>query len=1329
MKKSFFGITLIISLLMSIAPFERVLRAADGYKEKVTFSFDLTKITYKKAINKAFLLLDVMGGMNPLCKAKAMQNQDNIWSVSLDLPEGDYIYCFVANADQYVNLSDCDLNPDDVPTDSFFNDPAPNFKGFAGQFGKDNIYMVRDPQRPQFKTDSLNPKPGTLFTSAPITLTVKANAGSTGTPIKDTLPVKFHINEPPGMFRVIGTPAQDTVIDVTGKVISTSGNEYTIQAKIPDPPEGFHAVDFELVDTAGRTGDTISTLVLVNRKNDPPTANAGITHFGQVGHEVQLDGGFSNDPDRIGISKYEWRKISGPGNLEFKHYDQERPELLGGWWLVFNDDGHDQEALMKEPNASGPRVIASAPGTYEIGLKVQDHEGVWSGESKTEIHVIDSYNPSIKPHIDVVQKGNKVYLDGRPTQGSGNFKWYQDIRNLQKINFSTANNGQTMSFTVPSTPGAYFYYLQVDNSYPKTAVVRVDKAGKVTGQELDNQDKFWKEEAVIYFVFVRMFSDSNGDGQGDFKGLMQKLPYLKDLGVNVIWMMPILPGPTSHGYAATGLFDTHPDYGTLADWDALVEAAHKMGIKIMLDIAANHVSNKHAIFDAAYAAFNSQQDSPLQDWFVFNPGNAERPFEFAWDYSTLPSLNYNNPLVRNMEIDVIEFWMDHGVDAFRCDIAMFIPPSFWREARRRLLGRQPGGAMLAEIIGPNPGFFDEQFELAYDSGLFDKLRNNFAQGGSLDEVNQTITGLEYQDDKGQTQKAHKDAAEHFISWADSKYTREKVDPSTMLRMRYLDTQDEDRFLLRAGRNKDMLQAAAGFLFTLPGNPMIYYGDEQGAVQRRGQIKFGEDGEPTVFSHFRRLLQIRAANPGLRGQDYAPFGEEGNTYIRINNDGDKGGLQVYSFSRYREGQHFIVLVNRFKSSSLGTPVKFFAPSSQLTNYGLGTLWLVNHLNPKDAIMTDKASLSQGYNVSVGSFETKIYQVTENLIPDADEDGVLDSEDNCRGVTNEDQTDTDGDGVGDTCDQCGDTEVGAPVDVNGCPPAAEAPRTRYALDGKVDDEKYKVAEANGIKLYASFNGRQLYVATNAALPGSDVVILIGSGTSTTKDAAPLGKAGKVAGDVRILFDEGENNYTTWLKVTGAAQSATPKILESDTGMVEGTLNIAEIFGVKVPQSIKLAVARYETADKGALQAQVPASKDKNGDIDANEFIEYELKDPTPTPPGPPPDTDNDGIPDATDNCILVPNEDQADFDGDGVGDLCDKCPSSSPGAQVDGYGCEVSNGNNSQPDSSSQNDRQREGCNCTLYTFHSYEYHLGFIIFALFLIIMGKIYRPGRGRKKR
>ena len=197
----------------------------------------------------------------------------------------------------------------------------------------------------------------------------------------------------------------------------------------------------------------------------------------------------------------------------------------------------------------------------------------------------------------------------------------------------------------------------------------------------------WWRGAVIYQVYVRSFCDSNGDGQGDFAGLLSKLDYIRDLGVDAIWLSPIHPSPNRDwGYDVSDYDGVHPDYGTLADFDALLEAAHARGLRLILDEVLCHTSDEHDWFRESMDA-----SSAKRDWFVWAdpkddgtvPNNWLSVFGGpAWSYQPArrqyyhhkflrqqPKLNWTNRDARNAALRVLENWLSKGVDGFRLDVA------------------------------------------------------------------------------------------------------------------------------------------------------------------------------------------------------------------------------------------------------------------------------------------------------------------------------------------------------------------------------------------------------------------------------------------------------------------------------------------------------------------------------------------------------------------------------------------------------------------------------------------------------------------------------------
>ncbi len=205
----------------------------------------------------------------------------------------------------------------------------------------------------------------------------------------------------------------------------------------------------------------------------------------------------------------------------------------------------------------------------------------------------------------------------------------------------------------------------------------------------------WYKQAVFYEVYVRAFYDSNGDGHGDLKGLIQKLDYLKDFGVDCIWLLPIYPSPLrDDGYDIADYYNVLPTYGDLNDFKELVRQAHQRGMRVIADLVMNHTSDQHPWFQSA----RSSRTSPYRDYYVWSDTDQKykdariifldtEKSNWTWDevagqyywhrfYSSQPDLNYDNPAVREEMKKIIHFWMDMGIDGFRADA---VPYLFERE--------------------------------------------------------------------------------------------------------------------------------------------------------------------------------------------------------------------------------------------------------------------------------------------------------------------------------------------------------------------------------------------------------------------------------------------------------------------------------------------------------------------------------------------------------------------------------------------------------------------------------------------------------------------------
>src|SRR5574341_2077143 len=178
--------------------------------------------------------------------------------------------------------------------------------------------------------------------------------------------------------------------------------------------------------------------------------------------------------------------------------------------------------------------------------------------------------------------------------------------------------------------------------------------GSITGLPQGTDGYPWWNDTVFYEIFVRSFYDSDGDGIGDLNGLTAKLDYLKDLGVTGLWLMPIHPSPTYHGYAVTDYYTVNPQYGTLDDFKRLLVEAHKRGIRVLIDFVLNHTSDQHPWFVAS-----RDPNSPYRDWYVWSKTNpdshwrvAYSGFYYGYFGDEMPDLNYRNPAVTTQMEDV-----------------------------------------------------------------------------------------------------------------------------------------------------------------------------------------------------------------------------------------------------------------------------------------------------------------------------------------------------------------------------------------------------------------------------------------------------------------------------------------------------------------------------------------------------------------------------------------------------------------------------------------------------------------------------------------------------
>jgi alpha-glucosidase len=342
----------------------------------------------------------------------------------------------------------------------------------------------------------------------------------------------------------------------------------------------------------------------------------------------------------------------------------------------------------------------------------------------------------------------------------------------------------------------------------------------------------WYRHAVFYEVYVRSLQDSNGDGIGDLPGLTSRLDDLKALGVDALWLMPIMPTPfKDSGYDVADYENVNPDYGTLADFDALISAAHDRNMRVIIDLVLNHTSDQHAWF----AQSRSDKTNPKADWYVWSDtpsspdigcglssptfGDSAWTFEpkrnqyyFHRFYAAQPDLNYRNPDVVTATLDAARFWLERGTDGFRCDVigllyesataCIMIPETVeYIKKLRGLLDQYPDRAMVAESnalssAAPYFGNGHDMFHMAFDFsyGYFWGAKLKGANAGSISDI---FTGA---------QKDYPSGAQDAL---------------------VIGSHDVPRAYQVAQGLDARAHRAAVIQLTMPGTPFVYYGEELG----------------------------------------------------------------------------------------------------------------------------------------------------------------------------------------------------------------------------------------------------------------------------------------------------------------------------------------------------------------------------------------------------------------------------------------------------------------------------------------------------------------------
>jgi len=377
-------------------------------------------------------------------------------------------------------------------------------------------------------------------------------------------------------------------------------------------------------------------------------------------------------------------------------------------------------------------------------------------------------------------------------------------------------------------------------------------------------DPLWYKDAIIYELPVKSFCDGNEDGVGDFQGLHEKLDYLQNLGVTCLWLLPFFPSPLKDdGYDIADYVNVHPSYGTLDDFKKFLQAAHERGLQVVIELVLNHTSDQHPWFQRARSA---PPGSPERDYYVWSDTDqlyqqariifvdAERS-NWTWDpvaqayywhrfFQHQPDLNYDNPAVVREMLAVLDFWLDLGVDGFRIDAVPYLierdntscenlpeTHAIMKAIRAHIDARAPGRMLLAEanqLPADVRAYFGDgdQCHMAYHFPVMPRIfmALHLEDRQPITDVMEQTPPIPDSCQWALFLRNHDELTLEMVTndERDYMYLAYSMNPQARLNLGI-----RRRLAPLVGNSRPRIELLVGLLFSFPGTPIIYYGDEIG----------------------------------------------------------------------------------------------------------------------------------------------------------------------------------------------------------------------------------------------------------------------------------------------------------------------------------------------------------------------------------------------------------------------------------------------------------------------------------------------------------------------
>jgi glycosidase len=524
------------------------------------------------------------------------------------------------------------------------------------------------------------------------------------------------------------------------------------------------------------------------------------------------------------------------GTWQFK-VDFADAGLAGGWFLPTHD--------------RSDWASVEIPGFWDR-YNLESYDG--TGWFARMIEIADTSEPLVI-FFGGVDDDAEVWVNGKHVGGHVGYSesFHLDITSAAKL----GSNDVVIQVKDYSGPGGIYKPVKVVPLSRIDELLRSKYAAKEARPSAD-----WVKDAVIYEVFLRSFSEDQS-----FRSLERRIPELKKMGVTVIWLMPIHPigevnrkGRKGSPYSIQDYYEVNREFGTLEDFRSLVRTVHEHGLRIIIDLVANHT------------AWDSKLMFEHSDWFTTDQqGSVVAPNS---DWTDVADLNYDHHELRKYMIAMMKYWVeDVGIDGYRCDVAELVPTEFWELARRELDKIKPI-LMLSE--GTWPEHHVEAFDMTYAWSTYDVLDRIFNGSTPVSVFDDILKNETYQFPKGS------------------------------LRLRFNTNHDKNAWDAPAVKKfgKDGAMASAVLMMTFPGIPLLYNGEEVGndralSLLEKVDIDWKRNNDMRLF--FARLGELRKTHEALRRGDYVslPNSEARKVLSFMRTSGADRVLTAINFSKEKK----------------------------------------------------------------------------------------------------------------------------------------------------------------------------------------------------------------------------------------------------------------------------------------------------------------------------------------------------------------------------------------------------------------------------------------------